>query len=427
MKYKSDFINEISSRGFIYQSSDIENLDKIMSQSSIVGYIGFDITSDSLHVGSLVQLMLLYWMQKFGHKPIALMGGGTTLVGDPSGKDKQRKILSKEEIEKNIKNIETTFKYFIDFEKGTKIINNYDWLSELNYISFLREIGQKITINRMLTFESIKSRLDREQPLSFLEFNYMLLQAYDFLYLNREFKCSLQMGGSDQWGNIITGIELIKKISDKDAFAITSPLITNSDGSKMGKTAEGAIWLDKNKLSDFDFYQYWRNTDDKNVVKFLKLFTTLPIKEIEKLSKLKNQEINEAKKILSFEITKLCRGIDSAQNALDISNNVFDKNVLDKRINSVSIEMNDLISNKVTIIDALERLDLVKSRSEAKRLIQSKGIKVNDNPYTNENHNLYTDYTKDIKGNTMIAEIKIAVGKKKIGIVKVTNKYKLQS
>jgi len=427
MKYKSDFINEISSRGFIYQSSDIENLDKIMSQSSIVGYIGFDITSDSLHVGSLVQLMLLYWMQKFGHKPIALMGGGTTLVGDPSGKDKQRKILSKEEIEKNIKNIETTFKYFIDFEKGAKIINNYDWLSELNYISFLREIGQKITINRMLTFESIKSRLDREQPLSFLEFNYMLLQAYDFLYLNREFKCSLQMGGSDQWGNIITGIELIKKISDKDAFAITSPLITNSDGSKMGKTAEGAIWLDKNKLSDFDFYQYWRNTDDKNVVKFLKLFTTLPIKEIEKLSKLKNQEINEAKKILSFEITKLCRGIDSAQNALDISNNVFDKNVLDKRINSVSIEMNDLISNKVTIIDALERLDLVKSRSEAKRLIQSKGIKVNDNPYTNENHNLYTDYTKDIKGNTMIAEIKIAVGKKKIGIVKVTNKYKLQS
>ena len=427
MKYKSDFINEISSRGFIYQSSDIENLDKIMSQSSIVGYIGFDITSDSLHVGSLVQLMLLYWMQKFGHKPIALMGGGTTLVGDPSGKDKQRKILSKEEIEKNIKNIETTFKYFIDFEKGAKIINNYDWLSELNYISFLREIGQKITINRMLTFESIKSRLDREQPLSFLEFNYMLLQAYDFLYLNREFKCSLQMGGSDQWGNIITGIELIKKISDKDAFAITSPLITNSDGSKMGKTAEGAIWLDKNKLSDFDFYQYWRNTDDKNVVKFLKLFTTLPIKEIEKLSKLKNQEINEAKKILSFEITKLCRGIDSAQNALDISNNVFDKNVLDKRINSVSIEMNDLISNKVTIIDALERLDLVKSRSEAKRLIQSKGIKVNDNPYTIENHNLYTDYTKDIKGNTMIAEIKIAVGKKKIGIVKVTNKYKLQS
>ena len=275
--FKSDFLNEIESRGFIYQSSEIDNLDKLMSKKSIVGYIGFDITSDSLHIGSLVQLMLLHWMQYFDHQPIALMGGGTTLVGDPSGKDKSRKILSKQEIEKNIIKIQSTFNYFIDFNNGAKIINNYDWLTDLNYISFLREIGQKITINKMLTFDSVKSRLDREQPLSFLEFNYMLLQAYDFLHLNKEFNCVLQLGGSDQWGNIISGIDLIKKISGKDAYAITSPLITNNDGTKMGKTADGAIWLDKNKLDDFDFYQFWRNVDDKNVSKFLKLFTSLPL------------------------------------------------------------------------------------------------------------------------------------------------------
>ena len=425
--YKSDFLNEINSRGFIYQSSDIKNLDKLMSKKSIVGYIGFDITSDSLHIGSLVQLMLLYWMQYYDHKPIALMGGGTTLVGDPSGKDKSRQILSKDEIEKNITKIESTFSSFIDFKKGAKIINNYDWLANLNYISFLREIGQKITINKMLTFEAVKSRLDREQPLSFLEFNYMLLQAYDFLYLNKEFNCTLQLGGSDQWGNIINGIDLIKKISNNDAFAITSPLITNNDGTKMGKTADGAIWIDKKKLDDFDFYQFWRNVDDNNVSKFLKLFTTLSLNEIEKLSKLQNREINDAKKILAFEVTKICRGIKSAENAHDITKNVFDKKILDERINSIKIEMSDLMSNKVTLIDALEKLDLVKSRSEAKRLILSKGIRVNDNVYSNENNSMHTKYTTDKNNNTMISEIKITVGKKKIGLIKVTNRYKLQS
>ena len=332
-----------------------------MCKKSVVGDIGFDTTSDSMHIGRLVQLMLLHWMQYYDHKPIALMGGGTTMVGDPSGKDISRKILNKEEIEANIKKIESTFRHFIDFNKGAKIINNYDWLADLNYISFLREIGQKITINKMLTFESVKSRLDREQPLSFLEFNYMLLQAYDFLYLNKKFDCTLQLGGSDQWGNIISGIDLIKKTTNKEAFAITSPLIVNSDGSKMGKTVDGAIWLDKNKFDDFDFYQYWRNVDDDDVSKFLKLFTTIPFSEINKLSKLRNEEINEAKKILSYEITKLCRGEKSADTAKEMSQNIFDNKIIDERIKSKKIKFDDLLENNFNLIDALESLNLVKN------------------------------------------------------------------
>ena len=410
--FKSNFLNEIHSRGFIYQASEIEELDKLMSKKSVVGYIGFDPTSDSLHVGSLVQLMLLYWMQHYDHQPIALMGGGTTLVGDPSGKDKSRKILNKKEIEKNIDNISSTFKNFIDFQKGAKIINNYEWLANLNYISFLREIGQKITLNKMLTFDSVKSRLDREQPLSFLEFNYMLLQAYDFLHLNKKYNCILQLGGSDQWGNIISGIDLIKKTTNNQAFAITSPLITNTDGSKMGKTVEGAIWLDKQKLEDFDFYQYWRNVKDHDVTKFLKLFTTLPLSEIEKLSKLQNEEINEAKKVLSYEITKLCRGKKSADKAHDISQNVFVKKVIDGRIKSKKIKINDLLNNKFNIIDALESLNLVKSRSDAKRIIKLNGVKINDTPFNNDNFSLGS-YANKNHG------IKISVGKKKIGIIKV--------
>ena len=410
--FKSNFLNEIHSRGFIYQASEIEELDKLMSKKSVVGYIGFDPTSDSLHVGSLVQLMLLYWMQHYDHQPIALMGGGTTLVGDPSGKDKSRKILNKKEIEKNIDNISSTFKNFIDFQKGAKIINNYEWLANLNYISFLREIGQKITLNKMLTFDSVKSRLDREQPLSFLEFNYMLLQAYDFLHLNKKYNCILQLGGSDQWGNIISGIDLIKKTTNNQAFAITSPLITNTDGSKMGKTAEGAIWLDKQKLEDFDFYQYWRNVNDHDVTKFLKLFTTLPLSEIEKLSKLQNEEINEAKKVLSYEITKLCRGKKSADKAHDISQNVFVKKVIDGRIKSKKIKINDLLNNKFNIIDALESLNLVKSRSDAKRIIKLNGVKINDTPFNNDNFSLGSYANKN-------HDIKISVGKKKIGIIKI--------
>ena len=295
MKFKSNFLEEISSRGFIYQASDIENLDELMSKKKITAYIGFDITSDSLLIGSLIQLMLLHWLDHYNHNTIALVGGGTTLVGDPSGKDSTRKIMTLSQISENIKKIEKTFNQFINLKKGGSIINNYEWLTDLNYIKFLRDIGSKLTINKMLTYESVKNRLDREQPLTFLEFNYMLLQSYDFYHLRKNYDCVLQMGGSDQWGNIINGIDLIRKILN-ETYALTSPLITNSDGSKMGKTAKGAIWLDRSKLSDFEFFQFWRNINDDDVEKFLKLFTKIDLNEIKKLSQLKGQEINEAKK-----------------------------------------------------------------------------------------------------------------------------------
>ena len=411
MSFKSDFLNEINSRGFIYQSSAIEDLDMLMFKNSIVAYIGFDPTNDSLHIGSLVQLMLLHWLEIYGHKPIALMGGGTTLIGDPSGKDKSRKILNLEDIEKNICKIKSTFQKFINLKKEAKLINNFDWLNNINYISFLRDIGQKITINKMLTFDSVKSRLEREQPLSFLEFNYMLLQAYDYMYLHKEYECQLQLGGSDQWGNILSGIDLIKKINNKKAYAITSPLIMNTDGSKMGKTANGAIWLDKEKLNDYEFYQYWRNVDDKDVEKFLKLFTKLSLKEIKKLSKLKNQEINEAKKILAFEVTKICRSEDSAKSAMDISNNIFYKNINDDRMKSIEIKIKDINSHTFNLIDALEHLKLVKSRSEAKRLIKSQGVKINNKIFNDESYSL--------NKFTNTNEIKILVGKKKIGLIKL--------
>jgi len=411
MKLKSDFLNEIESRGFIYQASDIENLDKLMSKKSITAYIGFDITSDSLHIGSLVQLMLLHWLDYYNHNTIALVGGGTTLVGDPSGKDATRKILSQNEISKNIKNIEKTFNQFIDLKKNGLIINNYDWLANLNYIEFLRDIGSKLTLNKMLTYESVKNRLDREQSITFLEFNYMLLQAYDFYFLSKNYDCVLQMGGSDQWGNIINGIDLIRKILNKKTFAVTSPLITNTDGSKMGKTENGAIWLDNIKLSNFEFYQFWRNIDDKYIEKFLKLFTKIDLNEIKKLSKLKGEEINEAKKILAFQVTKITRGIDSANEAQDIANNIFKKNTIDDRIATFTISCDDIKKSKFTILDALEKLNLSKSRSDTKRLIKSKGIKINNDIFSSSNFSL-----KLFAKNT---EIKISVGKKNIGILKI--------
>ena len=414
MALKSDFLNEINQRGFIYQNSDIDELDLIMKNNSTTGYIGFDITSDSLHVGSLIQLMLLHWLDYYGHKSIALVGGGTTLVGDPSGKDSSRKILSIEEINKNINKISNTFSKFIDLGKGGKILNNFEWLSELNYISFLRDIGSKMTLNRMLTFESIKNRLDREQPLSILEFNYMLLQSYDFFYLNKNHNCILQMGGSDQWGNILSGVDLIRRVNKNKAFGITSPLITNSDGSKMGKTADGAIWLDENKLSNFDFYQFWRNVDDQNVSKFLYLFTKLPIIEINKLSKLKNKEINEAKQILAYEVTKFVRGLEGAKEAQDIANNLFKSKISDRRVNNISVNGDDIKKGNFTVIDAIEKLNMVKSRSEIKRLLKSNAVKVNDRVFDEKDILLKNYFDFD--------EIKITVGKKKIGILSIAKK-----
>ncbi|MDC1054536.1 tyrosine--tRNA ligase [Alphaproteobacteria bacterium] len=416
MKFKSDFLREINSRGFIYQSSDADSLDDLMSKKKITAYIGFDITSDSLHIGSLVQLMLLNWLDEFDHKSIALVGGGTTLVGDPSGKDSTRKILTLSQISENINKIKKTFKQFINLEKNGSIINNYEWLADLNYIKFLRDIGSKLTINKMLTFESVKNRLDREQALTFLEFNYMLLQSYDFYYLKKNYDCVLQMGGSDQWGNIINGIDLIRKILNEKTYAVTSPLITNTDGSKMGKTAKGAIWLDKNKLSNFEFYQYWRNVDDQDVGKFLKLFTKIDLKEITKLSQLKGQETNEAKKILAFEVTKITRGVDSAIEAQEIAHNIFNKKQIDDRIPTFEINFSEIKENRFTILDAIEKLKLTKSRSDTKRLIKSKGIKVNNEIYNLENLSL--------KHYFELSNIKISIGKKNIGILKITN-YKL--
>ena len=411
MRFKSEFLHEIKQRGFIYQNIEIENLDNIMSKNKISGYIGFDITSDSLHVGSLIQLMLLHWLDFYNHQSIALVGGGTTLIGDPSGKDKSRKILSKKDINKNIANIEKTFNRFINVNKNSLIINNYEWLSDLNYIDFLREFGSKITLNRMLTFDSIKNRLDREQPLSILEFNYMLLQAYDFCHLNKEFNCILQMGGSDQWGNILSGVDLIKKINKKDAFGITSPLITNNDGSKMGKTADGAIWLNKDKISSLEFFQFWRNVNDEDVPRFLNLFTKISIEEIIKLSNLKGQEINEAKKTLAYEVTKLVRGKEDADEAIEITNNIFNSKIVDKRLPNISQQRLNLKNENFTILDAIEGLKLVNSRSEIKRLIKSDAIKVNDELYKNSDLSL-NDFSD-------LNEIKITVGKKKVGILKI--------
>ncbi len=411
MKFKSEFLREIESRGFIYQSSDIETLDNVIFKKKITAYIGFDITNDSLHIGSLVQLMLLNWLDYFNHKTIALVGGGTTLVGDPSGKDTTRKIMTEKEISKNIKKIEKTFGHFINLKKGGSIINNYEWLANLNYIDFLRDIGSKLTLNKMLTYESVKNRLDREQPLTFLEFNYMLLQAYDFYYLQKNYNCILQMGGSDQWGNIINGIDLIRKLLNKKAFALTSPLITNPDGSKMGKTEKGAIWLDEKKLNNFEFYQYWRNVDDANVEKFLKLFTKIKLAEIKKLSKLKGEEINVAKKILAFEVTKICRGVKAAIEAEDIANNIFNKKTNDDRLITYTVNKQDIANSDFTILDAVEKLNLSKSRSETKRLIKLKGIKINEEFFSS------TDFS--LENFTLENELKISVGKKNIGILKI--------
>ena len=411
MKFKSDFLKEIQSRGFIYQSSDIEQLDDLINKKKITAYIGFDITSDSLHIGSLVQLMLLHWLDFYDHKTIALVGGGTTLVGDPSGKDDTRKIMTLDQINQNIIKIEKIFGQFINLNKNGSVINNYDWLSELNYINFLRDVGSKLTLNKMLTYESVKNRLEREQPLTFLEFNYMLLQSYDFYYLKKNYNCLLQMGGSDQWGNIINGIDLIRKMLNEKAYALTSPLITNADGSKMGKTAKGAIWLNKEKLSNFEFYQFWRNINDEDIERFLMLFTNINLNEIQKLSQLKGQEINEAKKILAYEVTKITRGITSANEAEDIANNIFIKKTIDDRIPTFEIKSIEVQKNNFSILDAIEKLNLSKSRSDTKRLIKSRGIKINDEIFSSPNLSL------ELYSN--VSEIKISVGKKNIGILKI--------
>jgi tyrosyl-tRNA synthetase len=379
--YKSDFLNILAERGFIHQVSEPEALDARAKAGSITAYIGFDCTAASLHVGSLLPIMLLYWLQQTGNRPIALMGGGTTRVGDPSGKDESRRILTDEMINENLNGIRTIFSKFLKFEGagGNAVMaNNADWLNTLNYIDFLRDVGKHFSVNRMLAFDSVKMRLDRQQELSFLEFNYMVLQAYDFVELHKRYQCILQMGGSDQWGNIVNGIDLGRRMMNAQLFALTSPLITTSSGAKMGKTAAGAVWLNADLVSPYDYWQYWRNTEDGDVGRFLKLFTVLPLAEIAKLAALKGQELNEAKKVLATEATALTHGRAAAEQAGETSRKTFEEGTPAETLPTIEIE------NGIGILNAAVATGVVSSTSEARRQIKSGGIKLNGVVVTDE-------------------------------------------
>ena len=377
------FLKEFKDRGFFYQCTSEVELSDLMDNERIKAYIGFDCTAESLHVGSLLQIMCLRLLQKNGHRPIVLLGGGTTRIGDPSGKDKTRKILTEDEIEKNIKNIQSILKKFLDNNNpDTKpiFVNNYTWLKGLNYISFLRDIGKHFTINRMLTFDSVKTRLEREQSLSYMEFNYMILQAYDFLELNKNENCVLQIGGSDQWGNIVNGVELIKRYSNKQSFGLTTPLITLATGAKMGKSENGAIWLDENLLSAYDYWQFWRNTDDRDVIKFLKIFTNLQNNEIENI---KNKNINELKILLANEATTMLHGEKAAINSEQAAKEAFSGNLLGSNLPSTKIKTKDL-DTKFSIVDLVILSNLENSKSEIRRLIKGNAIKINDKIVSDE-------------------------------------------
>ena len=414
-EYSSEFIKEIISRGFIHQATDINNLDKILSKKeNIPAYIGFDCTASSLHVGSLIQIMLLRWFQKTGHKPIILLGGGTTLVGDPSGKDESRKLLTDDIIKSNSLGIKEVFKKFINFndENNSAImVDNAEWLKSLNYIDFLRDFGKHFSINRMLTFDSVKLRLDREQTLSFLEFNYMILQAYDFYELNKRYGCLIQMGGSDQWGNIINGIELHRRViteNSKDSlFGLTSPLITTSSGAKMGKTANGAIWLNANLCAPWDYWQFWRNTEDKDVIRFLKLFTEISLYEIKKLEKLEGAEINDAKIMLANAATTLLHGKEETDKALLTAKNIFENKGSDANL-PILVYNNTDLAEGISILECLiNNSYLASSKGEARRLIRGSGVKLSDITISDENLKINNSYFLKEK------RIKLSVGKKK--------------
>jgi len=384
---ENSFLSEFKKRDYFNQCTNSDELEQLMNKNKIRAYIGFDCTAPSLHVGSLLQIMCLRLLQKYGHQPIVLLGGGTTRIGDPSGKEETRKILSEKEIEQNIKNIEKVFKIFLK-TKNSKIkpifINNYKWLGKLNYIKFLREIGKHFTINKMLSFDSVKLRLEREQSLSYMEFNYMILQAYDFLELNKTKNCLMQIGGSDQWGNIVNGVELIKRHSSKQVFGLTTPLITLSSGSKMGKTEKGAIWLDKKLLSSYDYWQFWRNTDDRDVLRFLKMFTDLNLQKIEEI---KNKNINQLKVILANEATAMLHGKAATQKAEQTAKNTFEKKSIGEDLPSINLKKEEVI-NGINIVDLVITSNLLNSKSEVRRMIKNKGIKVNNIPVENDQFNV---------------------------------------
>jgi tyrosyl-tRNA synthetase len=378
--YKSDFLNVLAARGFIHQVSEPDALDALAREKAITAYIGFDCTAPSLHIGSLLPIMLLYWLQQTGHRPIALMGGGTTRVGDPSGKDESRRLLTDEMINENLKGIRAIFDKFLKFENtgGNAVMaNNADWLNTLNYIDFLRDVGRHFSINRMLSFDSVKLRLDRQQELSFLEFNYMILQAYDFVELYRRCGCVLQMGGSDQWGNIVSGIDLGRRLENAQLFALTAPLITTSSGAKMGKTAAGAVWLNADLVSPYDYWQYWRNTEDADVERFLKLFTVLPLDEIERLAALRGQDINEAKKVLATEATALVHGRAAAEEAAATARTTFEEGGLGANLPTVEVPRGE-VSSGLGVLAAFVKAGLAASNGEVRRAIANNAILVND-------------------------------------------------
>src|SRR5579859_136392 len=412
--FKSDFLNVLQSRSFIHQISDPASLDALAARRELVAYIGFDCTAPSLHVGSMVQIMCLYWLQQTGNKPIALMGGGTTRVGDPSGKDETRKILSIEEIERNKEGIRQVFSRFLKFGDGKSdavMPDNADWLTKLNWIEMLRDIGRHFSVNRMLTMDSVKLRLEREQEMSFIEFNYMVCQAYDFVELSKRVGCRLQMGGSDQWGNIVNGVELGRRMGTPQLFALTTPLLTTASGAKMGKTAQGAVWLNADQFSPYDFWQYWRNTEDADVVRFLRLFTILPMSEIDKLAQLKGAEINEAKKALADAATTLLHGADAAREAADTARQTFEEGAIAENLPTIEIARSEL-DGGVGVLAAFVKAGLVASNGEARRQIKGGGLRVNDTAVTDEKMTLKpADLTPE-------GVIKLSFGKKRHVLLK---------
>jgi len=402
--YKSVLLRLLDARGYIHQATDAPALDALASKEIVPGYIGFDATAPSLHVGNLVSIMLLRRLQQAGHKPVVVMGGGTTRIGDPTGKDEVRKMLTDETIEENINSIRTAFEQFLTFGDGPTdavMVNNHDWLGQLGYIELLQQVGTHFTVNRMLTFDSVKLRLEREQPMTFLEFNYMILQGYDFRHLSKTMGVRLQMGGSDQWGNIINGMELARRMDGAEVFGLTTPLITKADGSKMGKSVSGAIWLNREQLPDYDYWQFWRNTDDRDVGRFLRLFTDIPLDEIARLESLGGSEINAAKIALANAATELCRGADAASLAAETARKTFEEGASGGNLPSVEV------SGEISVIDALVALNFVTSKKEARRMIQGGGARVDGDAVTDEEAVI----------TAQAAPVKISAGKKKHGLI----------
>ena len=411
---KSEFMRVMMERGFLADCTDYQGLDEAMVAGIVPAYIGFDATAKSLHVGSLIQIMMLRWLQKTGHKPITLMGGGTTKVGDPSFRADERPLLTDAQINDNIDGIKQVLAKYVDYNEsdtGALMLNNAEWLDGLNYLEFLRDIGRHFSVNRMLAFESVKSRIDSEQSLSFLEFNYMILQAYDFLELNRRYGCALQMGGSDQWGNIINGVELVRRVDQNSIFGLTTPLVTTASGEKMGTSASWAIWLNSDRLSPYEFWQFWRNTEDGDVGRFLRLFTEIPLDEITKLEMLRGSELNEAKKVLASEATKLCHGLSASESAAGTAQKIFEEGLIGADLPTILIDTKQL-EKGIWIIEALKQAEFIKSNGEGRRLINNGGAKLNDIAVVDPDRKiLISDANPD-------GVIKLSSGKKRHALLK---------